>query len=332
MIFSSESSFRLSYTNISMQKTCPRKFYLKYLLKAKPDSEEDQSAFFFGTVFHRYLEDTKHTPKKVVSQSKGAGFKTIDIPCYVSEEQLKVSWDAEMLEAPVSVKEWDEKKNEVTKLQIGACLQTFFTRHVKSGLICIACEVEIALKNLIAYVDVIYVDNTGGWWIGDLKTASSLNVQNLQATLHKNLQLSIYATFRNEVAEKLGLDVKKFRGVRYLSTTKSKAAVIRPFEEFVVKNMSESYDIVIPNILLVDSSELLNEQMETVEIMEKMKEEGVPASRVACNYNACFDYFRPCMFWSYCYGQKFGEDSGVKVYTTSSKYPTDLVIDEEESV
>lgn len=328
-MISSPSSFRLSYTNISMQKTCPRKFYLKYLLRVKPDAEEDQSAFFFGTVFHRYLEDTLHTPCKVELSSQGKGFKTIEVPCYVSKAQLDKSWDAEFLEAPVSVREWDAKKIEVTKLQIGACLQTFFARHVKSGLLCLACEVEIALKNLIAYVDVVYEDASGGWWIGDLKTASTLNAQNLQATLHKNLQLSIYATFRNEVAEKLGLDVKKFRGVRYLSTTKSKAMVVRPFEEFVVKNMSESYDIVVPNTLLVDASNLLDEQMNTVEIMERMKEEGVPASRITCNYNACFDFFRPCPFWSYCYGQKFGEDSGVKVYTTQSKYPTDTVIEDE---
>jgi hypothetical protein len=313
-----------------MRKSCIRKAYLKYVLRVPPDCEEDQSAFFFGTVFHRYLEDTMHTPEPVETVVS-PGMKSVVVPCYVSQAKLDLAWDAEIVEAHQSVKDWDVKKVEVTKLQIASALQTFFMRHVKSGLKAVGCEVEIAHKNLIAYVDVVYTDPSGTWWIGDLKTASSLNAQALQASLHKNLQLSIYATYKEDIAKILNLDVKKFGGVRYLSTTKSKAAVIRPFKEFACKNTSESYDIVVPQYLLADVTPTLDDQLELVEKLEALASLGTPASQVSCNYGACFDYFRPCIYWSHCYGQKFGEESGVKVYTTASKYET-TTVDEDEAV
>lgn len=331
----SESSFRLSYSNISMAKTCLRKFFMKYMLHLEPDLEEDQTKFFFGTVFHQYLENGMHLPElggetSLVTPRKKRGLQPLgQTPLYVSEEKLEAAWLMCLEDSKPSVKAWHPSKHTLIKHQVGAALQTFFIRHLKSNLTCIACEVEIAFLNFIAYIDVVYVDTNGYWWIGDLKTAASVKPQELTAQLSKNLQLSIYATFKQDVARILSLDLAKFAGVRYLSTTKTKAEEIKSFESFCIKNVSESYDFVVPAHLLSDSIETLNYHLGIVEQLEELKGQGYTECQIKANYSACFDFFSPCPWWSRCYGHKFGTDTRIKVFTTSSRVYGDEVIEEE---
>ena len=297
---------------------------MKYMLHLEPDAEEDQTKFFFGTVFHQYLENAMHLPElsgeASLAPRKKRGLQALgQTPLYVSQEKLEAAWLMSMEDSKPSVKAWHPSKHTLIKHQVGAALQTFFIRHLKSNLVCIACEVEIAFLNFIAYVDVVYVDKNGYWWIGDLKTAASVKTQELLAQLSKNLQLSIYATFKQEVAKILSLDLAKFAGVRYLTTTKTKAEEIKSFESFCIKNVSESYDFVIPAHLLSDSIETLNYHLELVEKLEALKAKGYTECQIKANYEACFSFYSPCPWWSRCYGHKFGTDTRIKVFTTSSR-------------
>lgn len=184
-------------------------------------------------------------------------------------------------------------------------VKKYFILHEKQGLTTISVEIEIGDETLIGYVDAIMTDDDGGWYIVDLKTAGRLN-NSLLSRLSKDPQLNIYSFYAPQIAKMLNLDVDMFRGTRYRVTTKAqiKKNKKESLLEFIkrVFDRVESYDIFIPAESLIPQSThshfmRLREKMEE---LSEVKEELVPQ-----NFGNCEAYFKPCEYWSRCYGKTF---------------------------
>jgi hypothetical protein len=268
---------RISYSSSGLFQGCQRKFYHKKInhTDIDPDCEEDTTALRVGKAFHEVLESCMHVKE--------------DCTHAMVQEALN--------------------NNDITDLtQAGLVIgmvRKYFDLHKKQGLKTIGVELEIGDDNVIGYVDAVMVDPAGGWYIVDLKTAGRLN-NSLLSRLKKDPQLNIYSFYKDQLARALSLDPDKFSGTRYRVTTKATIKKNRKesTNEFIerVYNRVESYDIFIPK------SELIPENIYAHFInlkgqMERLAE--VPEEKIPQNFGNCEMYFKPCEYWSRCYGKTF---------------------------
>jgi hypothetical protein len=187
---------------------------------------------------------------------------------------------------------------------LAMCLK-YWELHSKQGLTIICCEMEIGDINVIGYIDAVMSDENGFWYIVDLKTAGRLN-SSLLSRLSRDVQLNLYSYYASQVAAVYGLDLSMFAGTRYRVTTKctiKKQAreTAHAFRERCYGKI-ESYDIFIPEKDLIAEethASILKLRDESMKLLEK-REHEVPQ-----NMSYCENYFKPCEWWSLCYGNTF---------------------------
>lgn len=268
---------RVSYSSSGLFQSCARKFYHRKIKNTPidPDANEDTTALRVGKCFHQILEDCMH---------KREFYKT-----------------------PILKKAFidNDITDDTLKGLIMGMVKKYLILHEKQGLTVIAVEIKIGDETLIGYVDAIMVDDGGGWYIVDLKTAGRLN-NSLLSRLSKDPQLNIYSFYTPQIAEMLKLDPKMFRGTRYRVTTKAqiKKNKKESLIEFVqrVFDRVESFDIFIPveSLIPAKTHSHFMRLREKMEELSEMKEEFVPQ-----NFGNCEAYFKPCEYWSRCYGKTF---------------------------
>lgn len=275
----------LSPSSLSLYCSCPRKFYLKKILKAKPDPgvDEDTEALRVGSAFHKVLEDTRHDL---------TGLKYQTVADVAAEHDLEADDWAPML---------------------FAMLGKYRVMHERAGLKVLACETTIDLPEFFGIVDVVLGDDAGGWWIGDMKTAAGVSAT-LAMTLASHLQLALYVTHRHRLAEKLGLDNSKFLGCRYRLSTKSKMA--RKKEELTadyIKRISKAVraiDFVLPKEIL--HTEGAYESLEAAKAAITAADKD--PTKFPRNYGNCNSYFRLCEHYSHCHGRPASSAAeGIKI-------------------
>lgn len=264
---------RLSYSSASLLTNCERRYYHYKVAKTKIDSDSSDStvAFDVGKAFHGVLEDTMHS-------------------------------NVEHMEGLIR-KQCDENNCLDSIPMVTAMVRKYLDLHRLTGLQAYYCEYAISTDSFIGYIDVILVDRSGGWWIGDLKTAAKLS-PTLISRLRYDTQLNLYGSFYKMVAKDLELDPKKFLGMRYRVTTKPKL-IQRKTEDRTqyidrLKNSAKSYDIEVP---------VNHKIMEfTLDKHNKLYERSLQirkGKKPTCNFTYCDSYFRPCPYWSQCYGIEF---------------------------
>lgn len=281
----------LSYSSLTTFLGCNRRYFHKKIAKAPIDSdvEEDLLSFEIGKWFHRVLEVTEHELDGVTQ----AGVRSIG-------EEFRLDVDEYLL-------------------MIVAMLKSYKSMHKKAGLKATHFETVIETEDFYGIVDVILQDGEGNWWIGDMKTAATHNKMMIPS-LTRNAQLSLYALHHKELAKSLGLDPEKFKGCRYRVTTKSKS-VKRSNEtdaKFVERLLDtvKSYDYIIPKEML-DTDIIRGIHESAVAHMELNSEETFANLPTAVkdsypqNFNNCLNFFRPCEFWSRCYGKNYTADLGI---------------------
>ena len=267
---------RLSYSSATLLKNCSQKYYYYKVagLAKDPDSEQNYDAFNIGKAFHWVLETNGHT-----------------------ENRLE-----ELLEEAVKAYEVPESRG-----MIHAMLLRYLQVHQLSGLEVVHCEFELSTDMFVGYIDVILKDsNTGVWWIGDLKTAARYS-DIKTAMLHKDVQLNLYSSFADDIAKYFNLDPSKFGGARYRVTTKSvlKRKVDESYAAHVkrtAKNV-KSYDVIIP-IEKMDPKGIFAEHKKLHKDSIKMREGKLKPSK---NMSHCDSFFKPCEYWSQCYGCTYTE-------------------------
>jgi hypothetical protein len=271
-------SRKFSYSACGVYQSCQRKYLLKYILQVDQDSdvEDDGAALRFGKAMHSLLELYKHDYRLMGKEEFKKAHEKI------MEENLIVD-------------------QEITT-QILACVVTASELHLRSKLIVAGIETEIGDEDIIGYVDLTVADSHGHWWITDLKS-SGLVLDSLFARLHKDPQLSLYAHYAQMLAEKLKLDINKFQGVRYRVVQKPKT---KPKMGESVSAYRTRADILCHEVII--SKEMLPTDDQHRK-MKKLKEESKRLTEETAekNVNNCVQFFRPCEFWSQCYGATYTE-------------------------
>jgi len=268
---------RLSYSSSTLLQGCRRKFWHKKIQKTAvdPDFEENTTALRLGKGFHQVLEDCNHEKSKLNKAIIDSAFEDNDI------------------------------LGDTEKGLILGMVGKYFTLHEKQGLKVVGCELEIGDEDIIGYVDAVMVDNSGAWYIVDLKTAARLS-GSLMSRLSKDPQLNIYSYFAPMLAKQLNLDPDLFAGTRYRVTTKAtiKRNKKETQKEFIGRIMDrvESYDIFVPKSQLVPE-QVYNQFMTLLWEIEELKE--MSEAQVSQNFQNCETYFKPCPYWSRCYGKTF---------------------------
>lgn len=277
---------QLSYSSCNMLKACEQKYY-HYKVEKTPrdaDQEDDTTALRFGKALHSVLEDTWHDIEKF----------TVDILNKRCEEN----------EIDVS-----------NKFRVYSAVMEYYRLHDASGLRVHTMEYAIKTDTFIGYVDIILFDDAGNWWIADVKTSSSVQ-PGLFSRLHRDTQLNLYSFYKDDIGKDLKLDPDKFQGCKYRVVQKTKASP-RPNEElyqFEKRVKGKSYEA---SISYEDMDTNLFVAMHTrYQIKaQRMFDGKVSPTR---NYGACFDWFRPCEYFSKCHGCTYTEALAGKFVTAST--------------
>lgn len=274
---------KTSYSSMKTLQNCEQEFWHYRLAKTAPDADyEDSDALGFGSAFHEVLEQTKHN-----------------------------SFPKELL-----VEAMDKHKVDITDMgPLMAMGKRYVTLHKLSDLEVVKCEQQIETPEFVGYLDMIMVDKNKFWWIGDLKTTSRFDSKNLLPRLPKDMQLNLYAYFKDWLATFLDLDPKKFLGCRYRAVTKPKLVQKgkETLDQYVERLLDkvDVYDVEVPYTMMDPKAawELL---IEAHQRSLQLQAGEVPRK----NYNGCISYFKPCKYFSNCHGSLFTESEGkVRVHT-----------------
>jgi hypothetical protein len=211
------------------------------------------------------------------------------------------SWDETLLLTAMEAHDVDISE----KFLLEKMLEKYVEYHLSSGLKVVKCELPIETTQFIGFIDFIATEGNG-YWIGDLKTAARHD-ESLLPRLPRDMQMNLYAHF----ADKLEIAIpelvgKKFLGCRYRQVIKSKAKTAKGLESGV-----SVYDIEIPvSVMDPDGAwSIFQEQFEVVKLLVN----GEAPKR---NYSACFNYFRPCQYFSKCHGKNFSKNGKeIRVHT-----------------
>jgi len=194
-----------------------------------------------------------------------------------------------------------------------AMLDNYVKVHKASGLKVVKCELQLSTPIYLGYIDFV-AQGENGWWIGDNKTAGRHD-PNLLPRLHRDPQVAIYSRFADEIANALKL-TGPFLGFRYRQSIKSKAGT----PSGLAKG-TPTYDIEIP-AAIIDTDLAWSNFLEAHQLTNELHN-GLAPKR---NYNACFDYFRPCEFFSACHGCLHSEGNpAIKIHTLESLKDSDIL-------
>lgn len=286
---------RLSYSSLGTLQTCEQKFahYKIYKTEKDPDYEESE-ALGIGKAFHQVLEMTKHRE--------------------VKNEHV----DQALMDHTV-------KKSH--KLSVIAMGMQAVALNKASGLTIVHCELEISHGDYVGYIDAIGVDAYGNWWIIDLKSAGNYD-DKLLPRLPLDLQLNLYAYFKDHIAGVLRLDPEKFAGCKYRQITKSKATQQEGesdaefIKRLITPRMSygkyqapvEARDFTVPYFKMNPSLAWSVIQENLIRARELQQGEAPKK-----NFKACLDFFKPCEYFSKCHGYTHTDGyNNVKVNTINS--------------
>jgi len=294
----------LSNSGMNRYAACPMKAYL-YSTKAEIDSDSDPDTLplQIGKTFHDVLEKTLHDRSK---------FK-MSILSKAAEENGP---DLELRDIDL----------------IYVYLMGYYELHEKSGLRVVKVELKIETEDFLGYLDVILVDPQGFWYIADMKVLATVSPQ-LVAALHRDQQLNLYASKIGQILHALPeLKFGHFAGVMYRVVQKSKAnrKETETLEEFDnrlrVKMGSRKvkfYQLLVkPEGLDVKYFKSLHKHYykRASEMMLTKPENPLR------NYKSCYDYFRPCEYWSRCHSKNFTECQAnfTTIYTQDSIEPINV--------
>lgn len=269
---------RLSYSSAQDMRLCEQRWYHRKVANTPVDEDyEEGDHFMIGKAFHHVLEMTKHEKPKKMSR------------------WLKECTEHEDIGLP----------KEYYPL-ITAMVTRYCKLHKKIGLEVVCVEEKMEEEDFfLGYADAVMKNDKGHWWVVDLKTAKSFRADYIPPLI-KNTQLSLYALYAMPIAEKYGLNPKKFKGARYRTTMKP--GLKRKANETdgaYAKRLFEacnSYDVELP-LKYLDMDAV--DEHEIVQQRTKSLLKGLDKPRR--NYSSCTAFFKPCPYFSKCHGIGFEE-------------------------
>lgn len=227
----------------------------------------------------------------------------------VLENTLHTSYSDKLIIAAME----EFKVDRFSRPLITAMLDNYTKLHNVSGLKVVKCEFQILTPEYNGFVDFIAQD-THGFWIGDNKTASAYK-EDIIKRLHLDEQVNLYSYFAEEI--KHALELKgPFLGFRYRQSIKSRAGTPAGLAKG-----TPTYDFSIPAHIL-NPRAAWSAHLERHQIALELHN-GIAPKR---NLNECMSYFRPCEFWSSCYGRLYSEEvPEITIHTLQSLTDGDLL-------
>jgi hypothetical protein len=301
----------LSYSSMEKINNCERRWWHYKVKKTPYDSDYQKSdALETGTLFHELLEHLEHSPK------------------YLAVEKRLGVWE----KLDELAKRNGVQDRDILCLVMAMTLR-YLTVHQYSKLEFVAAEVKIEEEaTYLGFADLILINPlTKVWWIADLKTAAKLSETKV-ARLFNDLQLNLYAYFKQQIADLCGLKVEKFAGCRYRVTTKNKvsrkegeadgnfvARILDAMNREKTEHSLQSYDIEIP-IKVMSPSAAFEKFMDS-SITADVLRRGVRESKQ--NFSQCDSFFKPCEYWSQCHRCLASESAKLIKINTIDSYKTD---------
>jgi hypothetical protein len=271
---SDDGEFRLSYSGSTTLLSCEQKFVNSRILHLPQDVDAtDSPALAFGSAFHWVCEQTLHE-------------RTPEVPALT----LK------------AIELYDLEKRDYHKL--AASLTVYFKLHKASGLVVVACEVEVRDPGYyLGYVDAVMVAPDGGWWICDLKTASQAMWTTFRK-LESDPQLCLYASYKTKVASLVGLDPDLFQGCIYRTTVKPKLV---PRDGETVREYLDRSNVTSFSIYVRAADLQVAPTRATFDRLYARAAELKAGAEPIRDFSACGDWNRPCEYWSRCHGTLYSE-------------------------
>lgn len=278
---------QMSYSSASQVLGCPRRYFYRKIKKYDQDADApDDLHFRFGKAYHHALEKCLHTPTQhhVSHVEEGCALNGLGKP-----EVIKIS----------------------------SMLISYFQLHLKSGLHCVGVELKVENDKLQGYIDAVMKDANGYWWIVDLKTSSRVKVEDLVKKLADDFQLNLYAAFADQVAEKFGLDPAKFMGCRYRTCQKPDLVVrdIDTADSYHKRNPQMCVDIEVPVSAMNPADAVKQAEIAYALSLDLAQRDEADVPK---NTKDCMAYFKPCEYWSRCYGAPYTQrkHGGVQAWTS----------------
>lgn len=265
---------KLSYSSLSQLQGCQRKYYYRKVKKLAPDFEPETDALLTGKMYHCLLELSGHTKP-------------------TREHATAVIENPEFADAIAN--------NPDLFATALACSYGYAKLRAKYPVTVVAVEKEIVSDNFLGYIDAIVSDDNG-WYILDLKTAATIN-ERKASQLHRDLQLNLYAAHINQIE----LDPDQFRGCLYnvVQKSKQKRYSDEKLTEYAERVGATCVEFFIPKekLNIQAAVEMHADYHDIATDLEGIVEE----SYVPQNFGYCESFFKPCEFWSRCYGNKHDE-------------------------
>ncbi len=297
-------AYLLSYSSEGIFETCQRKFCFNRW--KVPTDPSDKIHFAVGKAFHLVNEWTRH--------GEHCEHTLEAIRPLICKAMAEESITAEIVEYP----------------RQAAMLLQYWKLHKASGLTCAALEMKIGDEWETGFIDAVMQNNVGHWWIVDLKTAARFD-DSMPPRLGKDPQLLKYASYKEDVAEKCGLNVDDFQGCLYRVTTKTKIAVKvheagpeGSWESYVARAGVSTYEVAV---VLKESDIIEQEEIsaQNVRAARSLLAHGIPKA----NYRKCYDYFSPCEYFSKCFGKTFAElKEEVVVFTAENQICRNVIVED----
>ena len=274
---------RLSYSSYQTLKACEQKYY-HYKIAGTPvdsDYNDEKDSLVMGKAFHSILEGLKHN-QDATNEDIGPVIKMVQEASNLDEDKMALV--VAMVIRFLNTKKRHPKFNELKP---------------------VAIELAIADDTFLGYIDVVYADNSGNWYIGDLKTTSR-HSETLQARLEMDSQLNLYGAHSATIASQLGLDHSKFSGFLYIATNKTTTK--RKAGEGLSVYVNRLANAVTTRVYVVPADN--DKTHEIVTDFQKAYDRTMAlrnGEKPSKNLSRCEDYFSPCPYWSKCHGHNYTE-------------------------
>ena len=282
---------RLSYSSYTLLTGCQKRYWHYKINNTPVDSDynDEKESLTLGKAFHSLLEGVEHNPN--VDKEKMASV----IGLIKSEYQL------------------DDDKTALIVAMSKQYLSLREHHHKFSKLAPVAIELKVEDDTFLGFIDVVFSDSEGYWYIGDLKTTSRQS-ETIKARLEMDSQLNLYSYYKEEIAKMLNLNPDKFSGCLYISvnktTTKRKAGETNSSYVSRLMGAIEARVYVVP--IKEEKSNSIKLDFNYHYALTMALREGLEPRK---NLSYCENYFSPCPYWSQCHGHNYTE-SNLEYWTT----------------
>lgn len=267
-----EKPFVASQSALGTLLSCETKFHHRYVAMTERDENWVAPTYFaFGSAFHEALYLCKYD---------------------------KALFTDEILESVVAVNglNWD---SDGAKLR--ACLESYFSNNIKKERF-IATEIEVFTDEFVMYADAIFEDESGYWYIVDMKTVGITLDEMIKFKLKNDPQMCLYAAHAAHFAQKTALDPKKFIGMSYREIEKPRQRLKKgeTHEQFVERIGLTNYRETFLTLDMLNIDQTMFNLRSQLLRARTLKSEQPIQNTSNCKRNGSV-----CEFWSKCYGTPY---------------------------